>query len=1153
MDSAPAPAPAPTQFFQNKVFPILSQNCYRCHNGSVTGRLRLDSREEILKGGKRGPALVPGDPDKSLMIEAVRQTGLLKMPLGGKLSDEQVADLAAWVKMGAPWADVPSPMPNSAPQVMNVSSQGNDLFATSVRPLLISQCFSCHTDSANSGLRVDSREALLKGGSRGAAIVPGDPDKSLLIQAVEQTGDLKMPKDGKLSPEEVQTLIAWVKMGAPWSESEHAQPIVLAVNAPAGSSAGEDFFETKIRPVFVNVCSECHGSKATSGLRVDSRESLLKGGDSGLAAVVPGSPEKSLLIQAVQQTGTIKMPKGGKLAPDDVQNLVEWVKMGAPWPKSRQIVASGSQYKISPEQRSFWSFQPLKADSVPAVKDTHWAKTAIDKFVLAKLESQGIRPAPSADRRTLIRRASFDLNGLPPTPEEIEAFEKDKSPKAFEKVVDRLLASPRYGERWGRHWLDVARYAEDDVRGLDPKGRGYMPFNGAYVYRDWVIKAVNDDLPYDQFVRTQLAGDFVAGKNLPDVLPATAYLGGGPWLWDQAEPVQGRADERNERIDAVTRGLLGLTVACARCHDHKYDPISQKDYYALAGVFASSTYKEYPLVSDTQVAAWRQKEQQLLDLQEQVEEFTKVESQQLASVLAAQTSQYMVAAWKVAGKPKATTDESAEQSHVDPELLERWVKFLAQPPKFYPYLKDWQAMISAGGSEDEAKALAESFQQVVLKTAADAKKIKEENDVIKAKADVKKRSRRDALPNEFETDDQFCPGCSLELKALPTEQASLWVDLFLRSLHSGSEEKPEPGLFVFRRWALKRRLSPDWQAYLSNLEQQIEETKKSLPKQYPFVHGISDKPALVNIAVNLRGNPHSLGDEVPRRFLAVLSPPEPQPFAHGSGRLELANDIVNSPLAARVFVNRVWKWHFGSGIVATPDNFGVAGERPSNPELLDYLAASFKQNGMSLKKLQREIMLSAVYQTSAQESPEAHEKDGANRYYSHFNRQRLDAESIRDSILFVAGDLDLKKTSGPSTDFGPDNTRRTVYCKVSRFRLNNYLQVFDFPNPSFTAEQRFSTNVPLQRLYFMNNDFVYAQAGKLAERVYSKPDQTARISEAYRLLYGRAPSAEEMELGLQFLRTTPEKPGYTVNGEPLTAWRQYARVLLSANEFEFIN
>jgi len=1000
---------------------------------------------------------------------------------------------------------------------------------------------------------VDSREAILQGGKRGAAIVPGDPDNSLLIQAVRQIGDLKMPKDSKLDEQEVADLVAWVKMGAPWDSLDHTKPIIPAISsAAAASSVGDDFFETKIRPIFANICSNCHGDTATSGLRVLSREALLQGGRRG-PAIIPNEPEKSLLIQAVRQTGDLKMPKGGKLPAEDVQSLAEWVKMGAPWPQSKPVIASGTPFKITPEQRAFWSFQPIKMPAVPAAKNTRWVKTNIDKFVLAKLESQGISPSLGADRRTLIRRATFDLTGLPPTPEEIESFEKDKSPNAFAKVVDRLLASPRYGERWGRHWLDVARYAEDDVRGLDPKGRGYMPFTGAYVYRDWVIKAFNDDLPYDKFVRYQLAGDLSGEKDPNAVLPGTAFLGGGPWLWDQAEPVQGRADERNERIDAVSRGLLGLTVACARCHNHKYDPISQKDYYALAGVFASSTYKEYPLASDAQVGVWKEKEQKYLALEEELDEFTKSGREQLGDILAHQSSRYMVAAWRVTGKPKLTITEAAEQDHVDPEMLERWVKFLAQPPKFYPFLKDWQAMIAAGGKEeDQAKALADAFQDLVLRVETAQRAIKDQNDVIKAKNDVKKRSRRDALPNEFETDDQFCPGCSLELKTLPTEEASLWVDLFMMSLNS-DEEKPTPGLFVFYEWGLKRRLNAEWQNYITDMEKELETLKKSLEPRYPFVHGLTDKLKPVNIAVNLRGNPHNLGEEVPRRFLAVLSPEQSLPFMEGSGRLQLANNIIESPIATRVFVNRVWKWHFGTGIVNTPDNFGFAGERPSNPELLEYLAARFRANGFSLKKLQREIMLSAVYQTSADESKEAHEKDGNNRLYSHFSRQRLDAESIRDSILFVAGDLDLKELGGPPKDFGPENTRRTVYCKVSRFRLNNYLQVFDFPNPSFTAEQRFSTNVPVQRLYFMNNDFVYDQAGKLAERVFSKGSDEARIAEAYRLLYGRAPSKQEMEIGLQFLKPTPEKAGNSVNGEPITAWKEYTCVLLSANEFEFVD
>jgi mono/diheme cytochrome c family protein len=1032
-------------------------------------------------------------------------------------------------------------------------NEGQRFYIEKIRPILSQKCYKCHTDQPNSRLRVDSREAILEGGKRGPAIVPGDPEHSLLIQAVRQTGELKMPKDSRLDEQEIADLVAWVKMGAPWDPLDHSKPVIPAVSAvAAASSVGEDFFETKIRPIFANICSNCHDDKATSGLRVLSREALLAGGRRG-PAIVPHDPEKSLLIQAVRQTGELKMPKGGKLAAEDVENLAEWVRMGAPWPQAKPLIQSGASFKITAEQRAFWSFQPSKMPAVPGVKNAHWAKTDIDRFVLSKLESQGLSPSPQADRRTLIRRATFDLTGLPPTPEEIEAFERDKSSNAFAQVVDRLLASPRYGERWGRHWLDVARYAEDDVRGLDPKGRGYMPFTGAYVYRDWVIKAFNDDLPYDKFVRYQLAGDLTGEKDPKAALPGTAFLGGGPWLWDQAEPVQGRADERNERIDAVSRGLLGLTVACARCHNHKYDPISQQDYYALAGVFASSTYKEYPLAPDAQVAAWKEKEQKYLDLGEELREFTKAEGEQLAEILASQTSQYMVAAWRVAGKPKLTIPEAAEQDHVDPEMLERWVKFLAQPPKFYPFLKDWQAMIAAGGKEqDEAKALADAFQDLVERVETAQRAIKEQNDVIKAKNDVKKRSRRDALPNEFETDDQFCPGCSLELKTLPTEQASLWVDLFMMSLNS-DDEKPMPGLFVFYDWGLKRRLNAEWRDYITNMEHELETLKKSLEPRYPFVHGLSDKPKPVNIALNLRGNPHNLGEEVPRRFLAVLSPEASLPFMEGSGRLELANDIVESPLSSRVFVNRVWKWHFGTGIVNTPDNFGFAGDRPANPELLEYLAARFRANGFSLKKLQREIMLSAVYQCSADESKEAREKDGNNRLYSHFNRQRLDAESIRDAILFVAGDLDLKKMGGPSEDFGPENTRRTVYSKVSRFRLNNYLQVFDFPNPSFTAEQRFSTNVPVQRLYFMNNDFVYEQAGKLAERVLSKGSDEARIAEAYCLLYGRAPTTQEMKIGLEFLASTPEKPGNTVNGEPVTAWKEYARVLLSANEFEFVN
>jgi Protein of unknown function (DUF1553) len=369
---------------------------------------------------------------------------------------------------------------------------------------------------------------------------------------------------------------------------------------------------------------------------------------------------------------------------------------------------------------------------------------------------------------------------------------------------------------------------------------------------------------------------------------------------------------------------------------------------------------------------------------------------------------------------------------------------------------------------------------------------------------------------------------------------------------SENDQKPDPGLLSLQEWALERHFSAEVTEHVATLRAEIEALKKA-QAPYPFLHGVSDASAIKERHVNVRGNPHTLGDPVPERFLSVLSAPDPKPFSKGSGRLELADAVVASPIAARVIVNRVWKWHFGSGIVETPDNFGKMGDPPSDPELLDYLASSFVKNGMSIKKLHREILLSSTYQLSTESSADNAEKDGANRLYWRANRQRLDAEAIRDSLLFVSGSLDLKKTGGPSSDFADDNNRRTVYCKISRYRLDNFLQVFDYPNPSFTAEQRFTTNVPLQRLYFMNSSFVYKQAEAFARRVYDEADDTARIQKAYRILFGRPPSEAETKAGLDFLQAHPETPGDQVAGQPTTAWNEYTRVLLSSNEFEFVN
>jgi mono/diheme cytochrome c family protein len=1081
------------QFYSTRVTDIFEDNCLSCHDETAKGGLRLDSYASIRKGGKDGEVIVPGDPDKSLLIQAIRRSGERKMPPKHPLKAEEVADLVAWVKAGAVGAD-PAPAagsqasaPAPEPAAPEHVAQGESKPAT--------------TPETNP----DAKPAM-----RSASAVPSAPAAAL--------------KTAFLSPD-------------------------------------QDFFENKVRPIFANNCYECHDDTAKGGLRVDSKAAFEKGGGRGVA-VVPGDPDKSLLILAVRQTSTLKMPKGGHLQPDEIATLEQWVKAGAQWPSTPSTAIASVTAKtgtITEKQRAFWSFQPLKTVAPPPIADsryTHWARTPIDRFILDGLHSAGLNPAPEADRRTLIRRATYDLTGLPPTSEEVVAFVNDKSANAWEKVVDRLLASPRYGERWGRHWLDVARYAEDDVRGLDPKGRGYMPFSGAFRYRDWAIKAFNDDLPYDKFVTMQLAGDrlpFKSDSEHNNNLIATTYLGAGPWVWDQAEPIQGRADERNERVDAVTRGLLGLTVACARCHNHKYDPIAQKDYYKVVGIFASSTYADYPVVSPAAAAAYDKKDLEDAKLRADLNDYTMNLSKQLADALSIQTSDYMTAAWNVLGKPKKTVDEISAKKKLDPEVLQRWVDYLPKDHA-YPYLHDWKVMIAASDSnEDQARVLGDAFQKLVLRVRAKAAEIEEQNDIIRAKNDVPKHHLRDAKPSEFETFDQFCPGCELELKALPTDEAKLYEELFVTQ--SGDEEKKFiPGVMSFYSWGLTRRLGPQWQAYIDAQQKKIDDLDKELKDTpYPYVNGMADKSKAVDIKLNIRGNPHAQGDVVPRAFLTVLSPTEPKPYSDGSGRLEFANDIASHPIASRVIVNRVWKWHFGTGIVNTPDNFGVMGDKPSNPALLEYLASEFVNHGRSIKWLQREMMLSAVYRTGVEESPEAHEKDAANRLYSHFNRQRLDAEELRDGMLFAAGDLDLKETSGPSSDFSADNLHRTVFCKVSRYRLENYLMVFDFPNPSFTSEQRFSSNVPLQQLYFMNNGFVYKQAGVLAERVQTEPNDEARIAKTYEYLFQRKPTADELQLGLKFLSTTPEKPGYTVEGKPVTAWSEYARALLSSNEFQFVN
>ena len=480
---------------------------------------------------------------------------------------------------------------------------------------------------------------------------------------------------------------------------------------------------------------------------------------------------------------------------------------------------------------------------------------------------------------------TIGLTGLPPTPEETDAFVADNSPEAFETVVDRLLASPRYGETWGRMWLDVARYGEDDYRSLDPMGRGFNPYPNAHLYRDWVIRAFNDDLPYDQFVTAQLAADLLPPAERVRHLPALGFLGLGPWYYDNGAVEITRADERHDRVDAVSRGLLGLTVGCARCHDHKYDPIPTTDYYALGGVFLNTEYHEYPLAPKAVVEEYKAKEKALKLKREMLAEFLRVEAEQLGATLAFESAKYMKAAWQVTGEPKKDKAEIIEREKLDYELFDRWLKYLTRPPTYYPFLTDWQAMIARGGTAKEAETLATAFQDLVVGVVLEEREVRKENEIIKARALPTAKPKEPAnLPNEFKTNDDFCPGCGLELRSMAKDRVALYRDVFVVDLATDSfipGQRSTPGLLRFRGWSLEQRLGQDRRATIEALRKDIETMQKALPPKYAFVHGVRDLETPVDLQVHVRGNPMRLGDAVPRGFVSVLSPGDRTRFTAG--------------------------------------------------------------------------------------------------------------------------------------------------------------------------------------------------------------------------------------------------------------------------------
>ncbi|MBY0507386.1 MAG: PSD1 and planctomycete cytochrome C domain-containing protein [Bryobacteraceae bacterium] len=866
---------------------------------------------------------------------------------------------------------------------------------------------------------------------------------------------------------------------------------VLGASLLAASDEAE-FFERKIRPLLATNCHACHTEGALGGLRLDSREGLLKGGKSG-AAVVPGKPEDSLLMQAVRRTHIrLKMPPVGALKETEVADLAEWIRAGVLWPETAEK-ATATQTRITPQQRAFWSFQPLKAVAPPAVKDTAWVRGDIDRFILARLEAAKLSPAKPAAARAWLRRVTLDLTGLPPTPEEADRYAAGSSPRAQAAVVDRLLASPHYGERWARHWLDLARYSDGELAASVD-----TPLPNAWRYRDWVVDALNRDLPYPLFVKAQIAADL-----LPEAKDHRAGLG-----------FQALGETANDRVDVTTKVFLGLTVGCAQCHDHKYDPIPTKDYYSLLGIFSSTKNHQFPLVPAAEVDRYQSQKKKIDALKETLNDYLAEQTKQLVDLLARDTARYLMAAYR----------QETEVSGLDTETLGRWKKYLAATDNDHAFLKPWQTLVAGKPTLAQVEAEAARYQQFILDLLDEAKEVDDKNYVAFGGRKGQKNENTRQYTN---------------IVSLPVLKFYQWREIAYGPYNIDGFKAPA-GVLYYGPKEITRFLGGIAKSYVDKLNGEIAALEKDLPPMYPFVHAVTEADQPADVKVALRGDPKTPGEVAPRRFLQVLCEGEPAFYTKGSGRAELARAIVEHPLAARVIVNRVWQHHFGKGLVRTPSNFGRMGERPTHPELLDYLAVKFVEHGWSLKWLHREILLSNTYSQATGASPEA---DANNQLLSHFPRApRLDMEALRDSVLAVSGQLDATVGGAPEplTD---THRRRALYLTVSRTRLDPALALFDFPDPNISTDDRPTTSGPLQGLYWLNSPFVAKQAAKLNERLLREAGSlpAARITRAYHLLYGRPPDAEELQLGQE----------YVASGD--ASWPPYLRALLGATEFSSVN
>jgi mono/diheme cytochrome c family protein len=952
------------------------------------------------------------------------------------------------------------------------------------------------------------------------------------------------------------------------------------------------FFETKVRPILANHCFECHGEKEQKrDLRLDSLAAMLEGGSRG-PAIVPGQPEKSLLVKAINHDGEVKMPyKRKKLAREQIDDVTQWVKMGAPWPSDNKPARAKGEFKITDKHRQHWAFQPVKRPTLPTVEKKTWVRNPIDAFILARLEAKGLAPAPPASKQEIARRLYYDITGLPPTPKEIEAFVNDAASDAYEKLVDKLLALPHYGEKWGRHWLDLVRYAETNSYERD------NPKPNIWRYRDYVIRAFNDDKPYDRFLREQLAGDEIyPGEG--DALIATGFYRLGVWDDEPSDPKQARYDGLDDIIATIGQSMLGLTFDCARCHNHKIDPIGQRDYYRLVAFLHGVNHYRGggpgdqrpigdPKTNEAHQKMFKELEEKRAKTQAAItiiendfRKLHKVNTQLVGNDLDELTYRFYRNAW-------TKLPDFSQFKHEDEGKLPKKLFDLSPRTRdeAFGFVYEGTLIVPQDGKytfyldSDDGSRLAVNGKTLITYDG-----IHGMGKMQTATIELKK-GRLPIKLEYFQNLHGFGlyvawsgPGIDKRLLSAPSKDAAA-ADINEQIHQHGARVL---GDTRYQEWfELQKRIN-------------FLRTPPKLPKGDMALCVSEAGTKAPDTFIFHRGNPHVLSDKVEPAFPAILSPIDPPKLdikatADSSGRrAALANWIASkdNPMTARVMANRLWQFHFGRGLVRTPSDYGTQGMKPTHPELLDWLAAEFadptnpeRKRGdvtpWSMKHMHRLILTSNAYRMASRTDAKATalgiKLDQGNDLFWRFDMRRLTAEEIRDSILAVSGNLNLKM-HGPGiyppipkdvlagqsvpgrgwpVSSPEEAARRSVYVHVKRSLLLPILEAFDLAEPDRATPVRFSSTQPTQALSLLNGEFMNQQAKIFANRLKKEagPDVNAQVRLALSLATSRQPSDADVRRGVGLIDALQKEDRVSADA----ALQSFCLVVLNLNEFIYLD